>query len=79
MTILSHVMDMLVAGGLVALVATVGGAAQGACGADWGREADTASRPQDVQDATRRMVGINTVIGVAQAAAAIGIWSALVR
>ena len=77
MTILSHAMDMLAAGGVVALVAAVGGAAQGACGAHWGREADTASQTQEAQEATRRMVAVNTVIGLAQAAASVLIWQAM--
>lgn len=74
---LDSMLDMVAAGSLIALVAVVGGMMQGAVGAYYGREGDTAQTGEEARAAAHAVAGINGMIGLAQAAASVLIWQAM--
>jgi len=57
------------------LLALVGAVVQGTWGAVCGREADMARDPEDRRQATMRMAAGGTILGIAQLASGIWIWT----
>lgn len=74
---MDSMLDMAAAGSLVALVAVVGGMMQGAVGAYYGREGDTAQTSTETRAAWHAVARINGMIGLAQAAVSVMIWHAM--